>query len=230
MVEFLQNLTNPDWIMTHGGLYVVLFIVFAETGLFVGFFLPGDSLLFITGMIIANIVAPGVSPVLNLIYWILLISAAGIIGNFVGYWFGLRSGNILLKRKDSLLFKKKYLHRAKEFYEKRGGWAIILARFLPIVRTFAPIVAGMVNMERKKFSFYNIVGSFAWVGSIVSIGFLVGENQLVKEHIEKVILGIIIVPLVPVILKLVMGKKEEVQPIAVPFEKDSQESKSLNKE
>ena len=230
MVEFLQNLTNPDWIMTHGGLYVVLFIVFAETGLFVGFFLPGDSLLFITGMIIANIVAPGVSPVLNLIYWILLISAAGIIGNFVGYWFGLRSGNILLKRKDSLLFKKKYLHRAKEFYEKRGGWAIILARFLPIVRTFAPIVAGMVNMERKKFSFYNIVGSFAWVGSIVSIGFLLGENELVKEHMEKVILGIIIVPLVPVILKLVMGKKEEVQPIAVPFEKDSQESKSLNKE
>lgn len=230
MVEFLQNLTNPDWIMTHGGLYVVLFIVFAETGLFVGFFLPGDSLLFITGMIIANIVAPGVSPVLNLIYWILLISAAGIIGNFVGYWFGLRSGNILLKRKDSLLFKKKYLHRAKEFYEQRGGWAIILARFLPIVRTFAPIVAGMVKMERKKFSFYNIVGSFAWVGSIVSIGFLLGENELVKEHMEKVILGIVIVPLVPVILKLVMGKKEEVQPIAVPIEKDSQESKSLNKE
>lgn len=230
MVEFLQNLTNPDWIMTHGGLYVVLFIVFAETGLFVGFFLPGDSLLFITGMIIANIVAPGVSPVLNLIYWILLISAAGIIGNFVGYWFGLRSGNILLKRKDSLLFKKKYLHRAKEFYEQRGGWAIILARFLPIVRTFAPIVAGMVKMERKKFSFYNIVGSFAWVGSIVSIGFLLGENELVKEHMEKVILGIVIVPLVPVILKLVMGKKEEVQPITLPIEKDSQESKSLNKE
>lgn len=224
MLEFLQNLTSPDWIMTHGGLYVVLFIVFAETGLFVGFFLPGDSLLFITGMIIANIVAPGVSPILNLVYWILMISAAGIVGNFVGYWFGLRSGSILLKKKDSFLFKKKYLHRAKEFYEQRGGWAIILARFLPIVRTFAPIVAGMVNMERKKFSFYNIIGSFAWVGSIVTTGYLLGENEVVKEHMEKIILGIIIVPLVPVILKLVMGKKEEMQSVALPVEEDNKES------
>lgn len=224
MLEFLQNLTSPDWIMTHGGLYVVLFIVFAETGLFVGFFLPGDSLLFITGMIIANIVAPGVSPILNLVYWILMISAAGIVGNFVGYWFGLRSGSILLRKKDSFLFKKKYLHRAKEFYEQRGGWAIILARFLPIVRTFAPIVAGMVNMERKKFSFYNIIGSFAWVGSIVTTGYLLGENEVVKEHMEKIILGIIIVPLVPVILKLVMGKKEEMQSVALPVEEDNKES------
>ena len=213
LVAFLHNLTSPDWIMAHGGLYVVLFIVFAETGLFVGFFLPGDSLLFITGMIIANIVVPGVAPVLNLLYWVLLISAAGIIGNFVGYWFGMRSGDILLKRKDTWLFKKKYLHRAKEFYEKRGGGAIVLARFLPIIRTFAPIVAGMVNMNKRKFSLYNIIGSFAWVGSLVTAGYLLGENAWVKDNLEKIVLAIIILPLLPVIIKLVSGKKEIVIPV-----------------
>lgn len=213
LVAFFHNLTSPDWIMAHGGLYVVLFIVFAETGLFVGFFLPGDSLLFITGMIIANILAPGVAPVLNLLYWVLLISLAGIIGNFVGYWFGKRSGDILLKRKDTWLFKKKYLHRAKEFYEKRGGGAIVLARFLPIIRTFAPIVAGMVNMNKRKFSLYNIVGSFAWVGSLVTAGYLLGENAWVKDNLEKIVLAIIILPLLPVIIKLVSGKKEVVIPV-----------------
>ena len=213
LVAFLHNLTSPDWIMAHGGLYVVLFIVFAETGLFVGFFLPGDSLLFITGMIIANILAPDVAPVLNLLYWVLLISLAGIIGNFVGYWFGRRSGDILLKRKDTWLFKKKYLHRAKEFYEKRGGGAIVLARFLPIIRTFAPIVAGMVKMNNRKFSLYNIIGSFAWVGSLVTAGFLLGENPWVKDNLEKIVLAIIVLPLLPVIIKLVSGKKEIVIPV-----------------
>lgn len=221
LFAFLHNLTSPEWIMAHGGLYVVLFIVFAETGLFVGFFLPGDSLLFITGMIIANTVLPGVAPVLNLLYWVLLISAAGIIGNFVGYWFGKRSGDILMNRKDSWLFKKKHLHKAKEFYEQKGGGAIIMARFLPIVRTFAPIVAGMVHMNKRKFSLYNIVGSFAWVGSLVTAGFLLGENAWVKDNLEKIVLAIVIIPLLPVILKLVTGKKEKVQPIPLPVDEET---------
>ena len=215
MLELLHNLTNPDWIMAHGGLYIVLFIVFAETGLFVGFFLPGDSLLFITGMIIANSVLPGVSSVPTLLYWLLLISVAGIIGNYVGYWFGRKSGAVLLHRKDTWLFKKKYLHRAKEFYERRGGAAVVMARFLPIIRTFAPIVAGMVKMNFRKFSLYNIVGSFAWVVSLVTAGYLLGENAWVKENLEKIVLAIVIIPLAPVIIKLIFGKKPEVQVVPV---------------
>lgn len=213
MIEFLHNLTNPDWIMAHGGLYIVLFIIFAETGLFVGFFLPGDSLLFITGIIIANTALPGVAPVVSLVYWLLLISFAGILGNFVGYWFGKTSGDMLMKRKDTWLFKKKHLEHAREFYMKRGGAAIILARFLPIVRTFAPIVAGMVRMDFRKFSWYNIIGSFAWVVSLVTAGYLLGENAWVKDNLEKIILAIVIIPLLPVLVKLVLGKRQKVQVI-----------------
>src|SRR5690606_13724039 len=146
------------------------------------------------------------------------ISLAGIIGNFVGYWFGKRSGDILLKRKDTWLFKKKYLHRAKEFYEKRGGGAIVLARFLPIIRTFAPIVAGMVNMNKRKFSLYNIIGSFAWVGSLVTAGYLLGENAWVKDNLEKIVLAIVIIPLLPVLVKVIFGKKQKVQVIPVVSE------------
>lgn len=226
LVAFLHNLTSPEWIMAHGGLYIVMFIVFAETGLFVGFFLPGDSLLFITGMIIANTILPGTAPVLGLLYWILLIAVAGIVGNFVGYWFGRKSGDILMSRKDTWLFKKKHLHRAKEFYEQKGGGAIILARFLPIVRTFAPIVAGMVDMNKRKFSMYNIIGSFAWVGSLVAAGYLLGENVWVKNNLEKIVLAIVVIPLIPVILKLVTGKKEKLQPIPVPAEEEAKQDKA----
>ncbi|MBO9684085.1 MAG: VTT domain-containing protein, partial [Flavisolibacter sp.] len=146
IIELFNNLTNPEWIMRYGGLYIVVLIVFIETGLFFGFFLPGDSLLFIAGMIIANTLSPFALPVANLVYWVTLISVAGILGNFTGYWFGKKSDRLLF-RKDNWLFKKKYLVQAKAFYDKKGGGAIMLARFLPIIRTFAPIVAGMVKMN-----------------------------------------------------------------------------------
>src|ERR1700679_968173 len=156
IIDLLKTLlADPDKLMnfitTHGGIYFVMFIIFAETGLFVGFFLPGDSLLFITGMMIATYLHPTDNIVLNLLYWITLISASGIIGNMVGYWYGSKFGHMLMKRPDSMLFKKKYIHQAHDFYEKKGGMAIFLARFLPIVRTFAPIVGGMVDMNYKKF-------------------------------------------------------------------------------
>ncbi len=210
LLELFHLLTDPSWIMQHGGLYIVMLIVFAETGLFVGFFLPGDSLLFITGMIIANSLIPGSGSFLHLLYWVALISAAGIIGNWLGYWIGRRSGDMLFQRKDTWLFKKKHLYQAKEFYEKRGGGAIIIARFLPVVRTFAPIVAGIVNMNARKFSFYNIIGSFAWVGSIVTAGFLLGENEWVKGNLEKVILGIVVITTLPVVVKMISGRKKGV--------------------
>ncbi len=207
LIELLHNLTNADWINAHYGLYLVMFIIFAETGLFVGFFLPGDSLLFVSGMIISRLHSPFDVPILNLVYWILIISVAGILGNVVGYWFGNKSGHMLMKRPDSLLFKKKYLIQAHDFYEKKGGVAILLARFLPIVRTFAPIVGGMVDMNYKKFISYNILGCFAWVISMTTIGFILGENEWVKNNLDKIVIIIILVTTGPVLFKMFFGKK-----------------------
>lgn len=207
ILELFKHLTNADWITQHGGLYLVALIVFAETGLFVGFFLPGDSLLFVTGLIIAQSASPFDTAALNLPYWIVLITLAGIIGNIVGYWFGKKTGPILFERKDTWLFKRKHLIQAKEFYEKKGGGAIILARFIPIVRTFAPIVAGVVHMERKKFLIYNIVGSFAWVLSMTITGYCLGENEWVKGNLEKIVIGLILVTTLPVLYKMIFAKK-----------------------
>jgi membrane-associated protein len=207
ILELFKHLTNADWITQHGGLYLVALIVFAETGLFVGFFLPGDSLLFVTGLIIAQSASPFDTAALNLPYWIVLITLAGIIGNLVGYWFGKKTGPILFERKDTWLFKRKHLIQAKEFYEKKGGSAIILARFIPIVRTFAPIVAGVVHMERKKFLLYNIFGSFAWVLSMTITGYCLGENEWVKGNLEKIVIGLILVTTLPVLYKMIFAKK-----------------------
>jgi membrane-associated protein len=224
MIELLQNLTSPEWLMQYGGLYFVALIVFAETGLFIGFFLPGDTLLFIAGMMIANVLAPFDISVLNLVYWVGVISAAGILGNYVGYWFGKRSGEMLFSRRDTWLFKKRHLQQAREFYEKKGGGAIVLARFLPIVRTFAPIIAGVVKMTPRKFSFYNIVGSFAWVGSILTAGYLLGENQCAKENLEKIIIGIVIITTAPLVLKMLKGRKKRLVPMVVEAKNGNEES------
>lgn len=230
MIELFNNLTNPDWIMQNGGMYFVLLIVFIETGVFFGFFLPGDPLLFISGMIIANTSYPFEASVLNLFFWVVMIAMAGIIGNFAGYWFGRKSERWLANRKDTWLFKKKYIFSAKEFYDKNGGGAIILARFLPLIRTFAPIVAGMVGMKISKFTFYNIVGSFLWAGTIVSAGFLLGENAWARENLEKIIIGIVLLSTGPVLLKLIFGKKKKVVeaiPVQPVTEGEGEEIKKL---
>ncbi len=212
LIELLKELMNAEklaaLVTLYGGLYLVAFIIFAETGLFVGFFLPGDSLLFVTGLMIANSHNPFDSGAMNLLYWISIITFAGIVGNSVGYWFGRKTGPLLFEKRDTLLFKRKHVMQAKEFYERRGGGAIILARFLPIVRTFAPIVAGVVQMDRKKFFFYNVVGCIAWVGSMVLAGYFLGENQWVKHNFEKIVIGIVLVTTGPVIIKMFFGKKK----------------------
>jgi len=209
--ELLKQLINPDWIMAHGGLFLIAFIIFAETGLFVGFFLPGDSLLFITGMIISGAKdnpVPFESHPLNLFFWIILITVAGILGNMVGYWFGKKSGPLLFERKETWLFKRKHLESAHDFYDKRGGAAIIIARFLPIVRTFAPIVAGVVHMEYKKFIFFNIIGAVLWVATITSLGFVLGENAWIKEHLEWIIIGLVFITTAPVAFKMFFSRKK----------------------
>ena len=222
-----MNLLQPDWYINTGGLWFIMFVVFAETGLFAGFFLPGDSLLFVTGIFSEGDESLGIrpiieaalgfqfnNPILNLLFLGLLISSAGIIGNMVGYWFGKKSGPFLFERKDSFLFKKKYLYQAKDFYDKHGGGAIVMARFLPIVRTFAPIVAGIVQMDKKKFMSFNIIGCFAWVYSMLIAGhylqtFILKQFQYdLKSHLEVIVIGIVLVTTAPVIVKMVFGKKK----------------------
>ncbi|MFY8004265.1 MAG: DedA family protein [Chitinophagaceae bacterium] len=225
-----QQLLQPQFYIENGGLVLLLFVVFAETGLFAGFFLPGDSLLFVAG-IYAHEGANGklgLAPEflswigmsgyhnewLSLFILVTLIALAGIIGNATGYWFGKKIGPAMYHWKDNLLFKKHYLTQAHDFYEKHGGGAIVFARFLPIIRTFAPIVAGIVGMDKKKFTFFNVVGSIAWVSSMILGGHFLQQwilNQFgfdLKSHLEVIVLGIVVITTAPVIAKLFFGKKK----------------------
>lgn len=207
LIEIFKNLTNPEWIVAHGGLYVVMLIIFLETGLFLGFFLPGDYLLFITGMIIANSSFPFETSWLNLLFWNTALVICAVAGNFVGYWFGAKSGPFLFERKDTLLFKKKHLEQARNFYARKGGVAIIIARFLPVIRTFAPIVAGVVKMNMGKFISFNIIGALLWVFSLVTLGFVLGENEYVKKYLDVIVILIFAITTLPVIYKLISFKK-----------------------
>ncbi len=216
VVDILKTLlADPDhlmnWIQIHGGLYVVMFIIFAETGLFLGFFLPGDSLLFITGIIIANTQAPFGNAFVNILYWMLLIVFSAVVGNLVGYFVGRESGHLWFEKKDTFFFKKKHLKQAHDYFEKKGSVAIILGRFLPIVRTFIPIVAGIVDMSFKKFFLYTIVGGVAWVCSMVTAGYLLGHNEFVKHNIDKITIGLILVTTLPVLFKMFFGKKKQAE-------------------
>ena len=202
-----------EWIIHNGGLYVLLLVIFAETGLFLGFFLPGDSLLFAAGIYTNELATEFFNVHYSVV--ILLVIIASILGNIVGYWFGNKTGPVLYERKDSLLFKKRHLIRAHEFYEQYGKATIFLAKFLPIIRTFAPIVAGIVKMNKKTFHLYNIMGSIIWVSSMMLGGhFLQSWVQerfgfSLKEHIEGIALGIILVTTLPVLYKIFFGNKKK---------------------
>ena len=212
-----KDFLNPEFYIQHGGLWLFLFIVFAETGLFAGFFLPGDSLLFVAG-IYSNELAAELfqfdNDLINLVLIALLVILSGVLGNMVGYWFGAASGPFLFSRKDTFFFKKKHLFAAKEFYDKHGGGAIVFARFLPIIRTFAPIIAGIVRMERHKFTLYNIIGSISWAVSMLFAGhylykfFLKQFGFDLKDRLELIVLGIILVTTAPVIIRLLRKPKK----------------------
>jgi membrane-associated protein len=217
------QLVNPEFYITLSiggfqiGLYIVLFIVFAETGLFAGFFLPGDSLLFLAGIYSRDLVQNVVdipNDFLNVFILSLLVAVMGVFGNMTGYWFGAKSGYYLFKKEDTFWFKKKYLLQSKDFFEKYGGKAIIYARFLPIFRTFAPIIAGIVSMDKKKFMFYNILSSFLWSFILIFAGhYLYGvflkHGIDLKQHIEYIIVIIIIISTFPVLLKLLKKRPSE---------------------
>lgn len=210
------QLLNPEFyiLLEFGGikigLFVVLFIIFAETGLLAGFFLPGDSLLFLAGIYSETLMSQislG-SDFLNVTVFALLVSLMGILGNMAGYWVGAKSGNYLFNKEDSFFFKKKYLYQSKAFFEKYGNRAIVFARFLPIVRTFAPVIAGIVSMDKKKFMFYNILGSALWSFSMIFAGhyfytfFLDKFGIDLKHYIEYIVIGIVAVTTLPVLWKI----------------------------
>ena len=218
-----KDLLNPEFYIVNGGLWLFLFIVFAETGLFAGFFLPGDSLLFVAGIYSNELITKGLgvninSDFLHLVILTLLVITAGVIGNSVGYWFGRKSGPTLYSRKDTFFFKKKYLQKAHDFYEKNGASTIVIARFLPIIRTFAPIVAGIVNMDKKKFTYYPIIGCVAWAFTMLFAGHYLYKiilekfNFNLKDHLEVIVLGIVLVTTLPVIWKLFFSKKQPLLP------------------
>ncbi len=217
-----KDLLNPMFYIVNGGLWLILFIIFAETGLFAGFFLPGDGLLFVAGIYSSDLMREFYKTFsmemvqnewLDLFLLVGMISVMGIIGNMVGYWFGRKIGPSMMNWKDGFLFKKHYLHDAHEFFEKYGGTAIVFARFLPVVRTFAPIVAGIVTMDRKKFMFYNIAGCLLWVISMIFAGHFLQiwiRKQFgfeLRDHLEVIVIVIVMVTTVPVFWKLFFGKR-----------------------
>jgi membrane-associated protein len=194
--DYLVKLSDAQQIIHKGGFYLILFVVFAETGLFFGFFLPGDYLLFLAGMFVAT----GKLDV-GIFGMIIGLVAAAIAGNFVGYWFGFRTGPMLYSRKDSFFFKKKYLKAAETYYNKQGAFALIMGRFVPIVRTFAPIIAGVVKLDLKKFAFYNFVGAIFWITSLTLLGYFLGrefENE-VNKYLTYIISGFIFITTIPLI-------------------------------
>ncbi len=218
------QLINPEFYITMKvagvsiGLWVVLFIVFAETGLFVGFFLPGDSLLFLSGIYSTELVSQLAhieSDFLNVFILSCLVALAGILGNSVGYWFGAKSGTYLYSREDSFFFKKKYLFQSREFFDKHGGRAIILARFFPIFRTFAPIVAGISGMNKRPFILYNIISSIVWSFSLIFAGHYLNDffgrafGIELKDNIGLIVGTLILITTFPVILKLIKKPKQQ---------------------
>lgn len=217
--ESWKDLLNPEFYIKMGGFWLILFIIFAETGLFVGFFLPGDSLLFVSGIYAVEIIKETFgstgSEFLDTTILASAIAIAAIIGNEVGYWFGLKAGPALYKKEDSFFFKKKYLLQAHDFFEDHGALAVIMARFLPIVRTFTPIVAGIVKMDKKRFLIDNIIGAVLWSFILIFSGHYLDKLFVeqfgidLKTHLEMIILIIVFLTTAPIILKFFFGKKKE---------------------
>ncbi|HLG02141.1 MAG TPA: VTT domain-containing protein [Bacteroidia bacterium] len=193
--EFIKELFDPESIIKYGGLVLLLVVVFAETGLLIGFFLPGDSLIFVSGMVCST--QPELLKV-NIVLLIFLLIVAAVIGNISGYAFGKRVGPALFKKKDSLIFKKKYLETTRVFYARHGGKALILGRFLPIIRTFAPILAGVIEIGFRRFMFYNVVGAFGWIVSLCLAGFYLGKFAFVQQNVGWIVIFLIIITLIPV--------------------------------
>jgi len=193
LVDLLRRVHDVEAIIGWGGLLMVVAIVFAETGLLVGFFLPGDSLIFTAGFLAA-------AGHLNIVLLLVFGAFAAVAGDQVGYLIGYKTGPRIFQREDSRFFKREHLLRTQAFYEKHGGKTIILARFVPIVRTFAPVVAGVAMMEYRRFVTYNVVGGLLWVWGLGLAGYLLG-NLIPRQYLEPVVLVIVFLSILPLIVE-----------------------------
>lgn len=193
--DWFHFLTDVRGLVQWGGYIALAIIVFTETGLMIGFFLPGDSLLVTAGLFAAK-------GDLNIVWLNLLLMFCAITGDATGYYIGKKLGPALFRKEDSMFFKKKHLIATQEFYERHGGKTIIIARFVPIIRTFAPVVAGMAGMGYRRFALFNVVGGVAWVFSMTMLGYLlVTMFPATEQHIEKVIIIVIFLSILPGIIE-----------------------------
>lgn len=195
MVLFVEFF-NPQNIIQYGGLALLLFVIFAETGLFFGFFLPGDSLLFVAGLLSTS---KYIDQPVGLLIVMLVIAA--FTGTSVGYFFGLWAKQYFKHRKENFFYKQKYLDMAQDFYKRYGMMAFIVGRFLPIVRTFVPILAGIVKIDFRKFVVYNLLGAILWISTLVMAGYWLGNIfPTLIDNVELIIVGLIVVTAIPVII------------------------------
>ncbi|GAA3214502.1 VTT domain-containing protein [Dactylosporangium siamense] len=193
---------DPEWLISTFGMIGILAIVFAESGLLIGFFLPGDSLLFTTGLLVAD------GRYLHQPLWLvcLLVSVAAVAGDQFGYLFGRRVGPALFRRPNSRLFKQEHLTKAQGFFAKYGARSIVLARFVPIVRTFTPIVAGASGMHYRTFVLYNVIGGTLWGTGVTVLGYFLGQIAFVKSNIEFILIGIVVVSVLPIAVELLRAR------------------------
>jgi membrane-associated protein len=200
----LGGALDPQKLLERGGLLLLLVIIFAESGLLIGFFLPGDSLLFIGGFLSS---ASGGHRLPNLAIVLPLLFLAAVAGDQVGYAFGNRAGPALFRRPDSRFFKQQHLQKAHGFFERYGPKTILLARFVPIVRTFAPIVAGAGSMKYRTFVIYNVIGGFLWSVGVTTLGYFLGEVDWVRNNIEITLVGIVALSLAPVAFEVIRHRR-----------------------
>ncbi|GAB2732265.1 DedA family protein [Kitasatospora kifunensis] len=195
---------DPTHLISTFGMLGILFVVFAESGLLIGFFLPGDSLLFTTGLLVAH------GQYLGQPLWLvcLLVVTAAVAGDQVGYLFGRRVGPGLFSRPESRLFKQENVTKAGTFFDRHGPKAIVLARFVPIVRTFTPIVAGVGRMNYRTFALYNLIGGVLWGAGVTVLGYFLGQVDFVREHIELILVAIVLVSVVPVAVELLRARRQ----------------------
>ena len=197
---------NPETMLTTFGdiaFWVVMGIIFAECGLLIGFFLPGDSLLFVTGLFIAqNFIS------MNIWLAAILLTISAILGNAVGYWIGKQAGPALFRKPDSKLFKREYVEKTAEFFEKYGARAIVMARFVPIVRTFITATAGMGRMDFRRFMIFSAIGAVLWAGGVTILGYFLGNIEFVKKNIEFILILVIAISLIPVFVEWIKHRRQ----------------------
>jgi len=210
-VTALLDALDPQELLRSGGYLFLFAIIFAESGLLIGFFLPGDSLLFVAGMAAAGTLTGVDSGAIHLNIWVVLVGVfvAAVAGDQVGYTFGLRAGPALFTRPDSRLFTQERLDSAEAFFVRHGARSIMLARFVPVVRTFCPIVAGAGRMHYRTFARFNIAGAFMWAVGVTSLGYFLGNVTFVADHVELALIGVVVISLLPIAVETLRARHNQ---------------------